>query len=236
MSKKYWLICALLCILGFTMKMEATEVLIQKLTGESALIEVDLDAVLQQHMEDLGILDASLHRVSLVVEEIDSPESEYTNDKESNDQYTGFRFYDQLVSNPERQDIHFIIVTLANKSLVSLLNYKKPLEDAGKRVNHVHPLRFLESIFADEEMKVAMHNVRKRGWVWDDFFKGLAGSLGEESNQNNMTTHMVLDFCTNLEISSTEILPLVNMHQWKELIDALIRLVPRKGDFDHYDM
>lgn len=166
----------------------------------------------------------------------------YTDDEETNFELTGnqsrhvTRDYSLELTQSDRNDIRYIITTMADKSLATLLRLKGQLETAGDRIDHVHPLRFLEAIFGDEQLKVAIHNIRKRGWVWGDFFKGISTSLGLEYSHNNVTDEMVHDFASIVKISPKEILPSIHSQKWAEFIDILIKKIPRSGNPGRYDM
>jgi|GEM_PF-1660074 len=145
------------------------------------------------------------------------------------------RDYSTCVSDVEKQDLHYIVTTLAKKSLVSLAMSKGELECAGERIEHLHPLRFLMTIFTDEEMKVSIKNIRKRGWVWNNFLSGLKNSLVSENLIGNMKECYIVDFARAVEIDPRIILPAAREENWNLFVDLLIRYVPRKGNPGRYD-
>lgn len=150
--------------------------------------------------------------------------------------YVGYRDYSKTLTSFEFADIHFIIKTMATKSLTSLLKYKSALNDAGDRVDHVHPLKFLLAIFKDEELKVHMHNLKKRGgMVWSEFYKGLKGSLQEELDLGNLTDDMIDDFSYTLDLDSALISDDIKKEHWDVFIKTLIVKIPREGDSGRYD-
>jgi hypothetical protein len=148
----------------------------------------------------------------------------------------GYRDFFKPVTESEKKDLHFIMKTMATKSLTSLLKYKSQLEAAGERIDHIHPLRFLETVFSDEELKVYLHNIRKgNSWIKGEFFKGIKNSLQEEMNLGNLTDEMVFDFCFQFEIDPNLLLGHIHNHKWDDLIKTLIVHIPREGDSDRYD-
>lgn len=150
--------------------------------------------------------------------------------------YTGQRDYYSLVSKGEKKDIRFILKTLAQRSLPALLANKSKLKRAGDRVLHVHPLRFLECIFSDEELKAYIHNLKKRGGiVWKEFFNGLSQSLQEEINKGNLNDYFLYEFCSLVDIDISLIYGSVQAYQWEEFVKILIVSVPREGDTGRYD-
>lgn len=151
------------------------------------------------------------------------------------DSIGGPRNYAQEVTAAEREDIRFLMRTLANKSLISIACMQHELEMAGDRINHVHPLRFLMTIFTDEEMKAAIRNVRGRGWVWDHFIGGLRESLNAEACVGNMNDAILADFSQRVSLPLPRFAPYVQRRDWNGFVDTLIREIPRKGDHDRYN-
>lgn len=150
--------------------------------------------------------------------------------------YIGYRDYDQRATESEKDDIRFILKNLATKSVAGLLKYRSQLEAAGDRIDSLHPLRFLEAIFTDEELKTYLHNVRKRGgWIWGEFIKGIKGSLQEEFDLGNLSDEMLLDFSFQVGIEMSKIEGLVHGRKWEDFIKTLIIHIPREGDSDRYD-
>ncbi len=145
------------------------------------------------------------------------------------------RNYASEVSQSERSDIHYIMTTLANNSLISIAFHRSSLESAGDRIDHLHPLRFLMTVFTDEEMKVCMRNIRGRGWIWGDFVGGMKESLHAEANLGNMKKEFVDEFAKKIEVNPALLYPHIEKRDWDELVETLIQKVPRKGDFERYD-
>jgi hypothetical protein len=150
--------------------------------------------------------------------------------------YAGYRDYDKKATESEKEDLRYIMKIMATKSVASLLKYRTELEAAGDRIDRVHPLRFLETVFTDEELKVYMHNIRKRGgWIWGEFIKGLKGSLQDEAEIGNMTDDMIFDFSCQVGIDISKIQGQIHGHKWEDFIKSLIIHIPREGDSDRYD-
>lgn len=150
--------------------------------------------------------------------------------------YAGYRNYDRKAAESEKKDLRFILKTLATKSIAGLLKYRSELEAAGDRIDKLHPLRFLETAFTDEELKAYMHNIRQRGgWIWGEFVKGIKGSLQDETDIGNLTDDMILDFSCQVEIDPSKVEGPIHREKWEDFIKALIIHIPRKGDSDRYD-
>lgn len=146
------------------------------------------------------------------------------------------RDYLQPVSTDEKQDIGFIVNTLGMSSVTKIAKNKSSLKNAGNRVNHVHPLRFLMTIFLDDRMKASMQALQKRSLMWDEFISGLKKSLIEESARDNMKVEFVQDFAITLKLSFEQVYPYIQQERWEQLVKALIQLIPRNEDANRYDM
>jgi hypothetical protein len=147
------------------------------------------------------------------------------------------RNYWTEVTLEEKNDIGFIILTLSYKNLPKLLLNKSQLENAGKRVDHVHPLKFLDCIFQDEELKVGIRNIKKRGGlVWSSFIEGLARSLEEEKQRGTMEETEFQDFSERLLLNPDIIACQFFGGKWEELIFLLIEHIPRNSGADRYDI
>lgn len=146
------------------------------------------------------------------------------------------RDYLQLVSKDEREDISFIVNTLGMGSVTKIAKNKSSLKNAGNRVNHVHPLRFLQTVFQDDRMKASMQALQKRSLMWDEFISGLKKSLQEEMTKDNLRIEYVQDFAVSLNLSLDQLYPYVQQERWEPFVKTLIQLMPRNDDADRYDM
>jgi hypothetical protein len=146
------------------------------------------------------------------------------------------RNYQSPVSPQEKKEIRYIITTLAQNSLTNIASSKSTLKKAGDRIDHIHPLRFLSTVFTDEELKVGVHAIRDRGWIWDEFLSGIIGSFKEESAHQNMKAEFIHDFATNVGINVYFVLQPIQEGRWKDLINVLIDTIPRANDPNRYNM
>lgn len=146
------------------------------------------------------------------------------------------RDYYASTSSQEREDIAYIVRTLANTSLVKIMSHQSSLESAGDRVEHLHPLKFLMVIFTDEELKVCMHNLQGRSWVWKDFLEGVTTSLNDEAAAGNLREEYIKDFAKKIKVDIKLINPSLKKRNWEKFVDLLIEHSPRDGDPTRYDM
>lgn len=146
------------------------------------------------------------------------------------------RPYAQPASKSDKQDIRYILLTLANKSMISLAKERDSLECAGDRIDHLHPFNFLYEIFSDEELKVAVKNIRSKGWLWCNFLEGVTKTMDTEWEQNNLTKNQLRDFSTRVCINPEILEPAFDAKKWEQLVNLLIKHIPRNdSDEDRYD-
>ncbi len=149
---------------------------------------------------------------------------------------TQWRDYDEPVAKQEKKDITYIVTTLGNESLISIGTAKSSLKKAGDRIDHLHPLRFLMTVFTDERLKAGIHAIRDRGgWIWSGFIDGLVGSLNEEGGRKNLL-QFVPDFASKVKIDPELILPALQQGKWSDFVNILIDKIPRETDPNRYDM
>lgn len=230
-----------LCLLTFAPKaVNAKEIVVSTHEGESFYFQLDMHTTLAELTQKVSEL--SLTKEDRVILELPLKEENpfdpivWGYEVKRHGQYLGYprNYYTELTTN-ERADIHYIITFLANKSLISIASHKGTLEEKGDHIDHVHPLRFLHTVFTDEELKVGIRNIRAKGWIWGDFIAGLKESLSTEANLYNITDDQLYHLARSVEIDPNLILPVAAARRWDELIDTLITYVPRKGDYNRFD-
>lgn len=156
----------------------------------------------------------------------------------SQGKYLGYpRNYEGGISHEERSDIHFIVTTLANKTLINIARSKAELENAGDRIDHVHPFNFLKTIFTHDELKVGIRNIRGKGWVWHSFIAGIKETLTVEAEIGNLKEEYIVDLARAVNLKAEQLRPFIYAYDWDGLIDFLINNVQRNdGGGNRYDM
>lgn len=140
------------------------------------------------------------------------------------------------MTDKEKKDLKYIIMTLGHKSLVKIGLLSSTLKKAGDRIDNLHPLRFLMGIFTDEEMTAAMFNIKDRKFCWEGFMDGVRRGMTEETARNNVLIEQIQDFSQIVKVDFNLIYPPIQQSKWDELVLILIANVPRNGKQDRYDM
>lgn len=238
------------CFLCFTLVLQGEEIAVRTPEGSYLVVEVPRDEPFCQVIERLGTFFDST----------DDGKSNPSFDDKIAAQFTERDFWlDFKVRNPspkavpkstaaqprsypaglspqEQSDIEYILTTLAKNSTLKILKYKSSLEKAGERLDRVHPLRFLQCILVSEELKTALRVIRQKSLIWKDFFKGIKTSLSEEAGLNNLLKEYIDDFAASLHLNPNLLYSSLAEHQWADFVDLLIKLVPRSGNTERYDM
>lgn len=147
------------------------------------------------------------------------------------------RSYEHLPTTQDKSDIRYIVENLSRQSPVWIGLHVAALKRAGDRIEEVHPMRFVEVIFTDESMKVAIRNLRSRGGrYWSEFMSGLRRSFAEERSRGNVHSGHVAELAKAVGIHPDIIQHAVMTGQWDNVVVLLIEHVPRKGDVNRWDL
>ena len=132
------------------------------------------------------------------------------------------------ISVEEKQKIGRILMTMAENNVFKLLFEKKYLERLGREVNHVHPLRFIGTVFSDPRLVHCMFQIRKSGFKWDGFIDGFRDRLVEEIRANNVNTYLP-GLAKALNVSSEDLLAYVRYKDAEGLVLYLMEKSRRRS-------
>ncbi len=127
-------------------------------------------------------------------------------------------FYGLPLNDKEKRFIASIVTTMADKNIVQLVFEKGELEKKGKKIHHVHPLRFVGYILSTPKLKSDLKIIKKSSFKWDAFIDGFSKRMKEELSNGNMYQH-VPGFAA--EIGSTP--DHVNSYIHKKDFEGLVR-------------
>lgn len=146
------------------------------------------------------------------------------------------RDYWQDPTAEEIEAIRFVVLTLGNQSLLKLYRIEPQLHAAGNKIDNVHPLNVWRIIFSQDDTICAMYNIKKRKVVWKSFMKGMAESLQEEHDRNNINHDYIVDFASKVKIDPIHIQSELKSSKWNDFVKQLISHVERSNSGDRYDM
>lgn len=224
----YKLICFSVTAFGLIVSnIYGDEVLVRMPSGENLSLEVDSSELFVDVMKRI--------EAQIQSENVESNTSFVIDFHTLATVQPGSRNYNAAVSASEKDDLRYIVTTLATASWPSLLAKKSSLKKAGDRIDHLHPLRFLRTVFNDEELNGCLHVIRDRSKVWKEFYSGLSDTLEKEASANNITDTMVADFAKSVKVNVKLISKPIKDHNWDGFIEILMEQIPRGGDPDRYD-
>jgi len=130
--------------------------------------------------------------------------------------------YESLVcSEHDKACIHEIVTTLGEKGKFYLLFNQGHLKDLGTQVEHLHPLKFMSSIFSYQHLMSHMAD------IFDDYFKrtgfmdGLGPSLTLEAGRNKLNQYLD-KFAQEINVPLEKMAPYFRSHDWEGLVEFLI--------------
>lgn len=130
--------------------------------------------------------------------------------------------YEQLpLTGDERQKIGLILKTLAENNVVNLLFEKKHLERLGHDINHVHPLRFLGTVFKEPRLVYFVRQIRRSTFKWRGFIDGFSSRFNEEIKEGNVNAYLP-GLAESLNVRVEEIQSYVNYQDFEGLVIFLL--------------
>lgn len=130
--------------------------------------------------------------------------------------------YFSAIKDCEREDIHFILKTLATKNPLSLGLMQTNLTAAGARIAHIHTLRFLLTIFLDPELNDYIHTTQTKTVVWNSFISPLKTSLTDAVSKGDMKDEYIVHFSQQLQLPYDQVANLAATQKWDDLINLLL--------------
>lgn len=131
-------------------------------------------------------------------------------------------YKDLVCTDEQKACIYEIISAMGENGKLGLLFKQNHLKALGDRISDVHPMKFLETIFANPYLKTCMMT------IWNDYFKrngfmeGLAPSLTREMEKNNLMQH-INEFGTTLGIPGEHMKAYFEKSDWENLVLFLIQ-------------
>ncbi|MDN3507222.1 MAG: hypothetical protein P0S96_08350 [Simkaniaceae bacterium] len=130
--------------------------------------------------------------------------------------------YESLpITLEEKQKISELLNTMAENNVFMLLFEKKHLERLGQDINHVHPMRFIGTVFSSPRLKYCMHQIRRSGFKWDGFMDGFSERFAQEQKANNINAY-VPGLAEVLGVNEADMQKFINKKDFVGLINFLM--------------
>jgi hypothetical protein len=132
------------------------------------------------------------------------------------------KFKDLVCSDQDRSNIFEIITTIAENNKLTLLLKQSYLKNLGAQINHVHPLKFLATIFTSGRLKGCLYE------IFDDYFKrggfmdGLGSHLSQEADRGKIEPFLQ-DFAAEIKVPIEGMRPYFQKRDWEGLVRFLLK-------------
>lgn len=131
-------------------------------------------------------------------------------------------YKDLVCTDQDKATIYEIITTIAENSKLSLLLKQSHLKQLGAQINHVHPLKFLSTIFANPRLKMCMYDIFNDYFKRNGFMDGLVPSLQKEAERGKLAV-LLPEFATEVSAPADAIKPYVDAMDWDNLVRFLMQ-------------
>lgn len=130
-------------------------------------------------------------------------------------------FYTLRLTSDDCHNISKLIKNMADLNLWELLKKSKDMKKLGRKIEPVHPLRFLGYIFSNHELKKRMPKIKDSHFKWVKFTEGLCDRLSKEARQDNLN-RFIPGFAQTVGYSEAAIEDFVRRHDWHGMLDFLM--------------
>jgi hypothetical protein len=138
--------------------------------------------------------------------------------------------YNQLsLTDAEAKMIYQIIDSLGNLGLAKLYFKEDEMTMLGNKVQHVHPLKFLETVLTNPHLKQSMVQVEDSYFKWRGFLNGSSNAPGfvarcnREADHNNFAPY-IRGFCQVVKAHPEQVRAFIERREWEKLVRFLIKL------------
>ncbi len=131
-------------------------------------------------------------------------------------------YHELPCSEEDRNNVIEIVTTVGSESKLELLFNQTYLKGIGARIQHIHPLMFLEIAISSEYNKACTRN------IMDDFFKkpsfmgGLGGNLTREKEKGKLEKN-IEPFAQRVGVSKKSIQHFFDKSDWDGLVRFLLK-------------
>lgn len=132
----------------------------------------------------------------------------------------------------DKERIADIVVTLgkyAGAAEIALLAHSSRLNSHEKELRHVHPLKFIETVMLDDELRGWLPSVMggfftRRGFFGDENSNGLAQRLTLNAKLGKVDCYRQ-DFANSLKLNAENIRPYFDAHDWEGMMNYLLEVL-----------
>ena len=130
-------------------------------------------------------------------------------------------FYQLPITEKEKRLIYSIITTIAEKNILQLAFIKRSVEKKGRKIEHVHPMRFMGYILSHSELRSCLRTIKKSSFKWDAFISGFSRRMKEELANDNVYIH-IPGFCQQIGGNQEVVTQLIHKRDWEGLVEEYL--------------
>jgi len=135
---------------------------------------------------------------------------------------SGPSLFEQLpLYDHEKTMIHKMIETIAKDNVIKLGLKRKTMEKRGKKIRHVHPLRFLGYIFSTPHLKHCMREISRSSFKWNGFIDGMKDRIEEEARRGGLLPH-IHEFARLCNADENRCRHYIQKRDWEGLVRCLL--------------
>ena len=131
-------------------------------------------------------------------------------------------FHQLPITQKERDKIFKLIDSMGTDSWGSLLLKKRKLEKIGEEIDHIHPIRFLATVFVNPHLRYCMQEISHSPLKWGRFIKGLSKKLEINADKNNLYKY-ISGFATEVGVDPDRCYRYLHKREWEPFVHYLIQ-------------
>lgn len=130
--------------------------------------------------------------------------------------------YQELVcTDQDRSNIYELISTMAELNKMQLLFKRSHLKNIGAQIDHVHPLKFLGTIYSNEYLKSVMPNIYDDSFKWGELLDGVGSALTRESIKGKLDQYLE-HFAQEVGSTTEDLQPYFQERNWEHMMIFLM--------------
>lgn len=130
-------------------------------------------------------------------------------------------YQDLVCTEADKEGIAKIVTMLGENGKISILLNQGYLKALGAQIDHVHPLKFLSTVFSNPELKASMRKVFDDYFKRNGFMEGLGPNMTREQEKGKLYQY-IPDFAKEVDIPIDNIRFFFQTSDWEGLVQFLI--------------
>ena len=128
---------------------------------------------------------------------------------------------DLACSETDAKCIRELIGFIGENGRIACFVNSSELNAMGAQIGHVHPLKFLSTIFKDPRLRLCVRYISEDSIKWGKFMGGLAPNLTKEANKGKLEQYLV-PFAEDIGVPPDLIRKYFQNRDWEALVHRLM--------------